>query len=439
VVIEELPLAVARVTVENRAGQIAQGWGAMFLVDLWAWPISRASHAAKSAAMRRLFEAWGRFLTGCGQRGHPIDLFMHAAQELESQSRAVCAELTPGEVMPHLGALICASPFDHALHDAFGNVNGIDSYLGYGPEHMRTDLSHYLGPAFRHMYPAHFLRPAYLPAIPIFHLVGGLDKLWSRECSDDPGEHELPVALEQWIARDGVFCLKIKLHGRDLAWDIERTLEVSQVYHEVRQAQRVDLPVRPYLTLDANEQCTSPEYMVAFLRRVRELNPLVYNDILYLEQPTERDIQVHRWDMRALAQHKPVLIDEGLASIEDLDLALALGWSGAALKSCKCLSLDLLLLAKAEVAGTPYAIQDLTNPLIALVQSVGLAARTHPIKGVEMNSRQFFYEVNAPLAQAHPELYSIRDGYARTHSIAGTGLGLQIERMAGLSELLQAR
>ena len=52
VVIEELPLAVVRVTVENRAGQIAQGWGAMFLVDLWAWPISRASHATKSAASR---------------------------------------------------------------------------------------------------------------------------------------------------------------------------------------------------------------------------------------------------------------------------------------------------------------------------------------------------------------------------------------------------
>ena len=41
VVVEELPIGYARVTVENRSGAVAQGWGAMFLMDLWAWPVSQ--------------------------------------------------------------------------------------------------------------------------------------------------------------------------------------------------------------------------------------------------------------------------------------------------------------------------------------------------------------------------------------------------------------
>jgi L-alanine-DL-glutamate epimerase-like enolase superfamily enzyme len=437
VIIEELPFAVARVTVENRAGQVAQGWGGMFLVDLWAWPVSQASHAAKSATMRQLFRAWGQVLTGFKQPAHPIDIFMETGDDLARLGRTICAELTPGEQLPHLGALICASPFDHAIHDAFGHVNGIDSYLGYGPEFMRFDLARYLGSSFQHLYPAHFLRQAYLPTVPIFHLIGGLDALRKDEIGENVRPTDLPNSLDQWIERDGVFCLKIKLRGSDLAWDIHRTLEVSRVYHETRKTRRRDLPERPFLTLDANEQCESPEYMIEYLRRLEKQAPDVFDEILYLEQPTERDLTAHRWDMRLVAKYKPVLIDEGLASIDDFDLAIELGWSGVALKSCKCLSLDLLLVAKAELAGLPYAIQDLTNPSLALIQSVGLAARTHPIKGVEANSRQFFVEVNAPAASAHPGLYAMRDGLARTRSITGTGLGLQVERMVGFAELLE--
>ena len=42
VVVDELPIGYARVTVENRRGAVASGWGAMFLMDLWAWPQARA-------------------------------------------------------------------------------------------------------------------------------------------------------------------------------------------------------------------------------------------------------------------------------------------------------------------------------------------------------------------------------------------------------------
>src|SRR5690606_24991289 len=135
----------------------------------------------------------------------------------------------------------------------------------------------------------------------------------------------IPNSLDDWIIRDGVFCLKVKLQGQDLTWDIERTKVVSRVYHEVRSADRPDLPIRPYLTADTNEQCDSPDYIVEYLCKLREQAPNVYDEILYIEQPTERDLSAHRWDMRPIAQLKPVLIDESLSSIEDFGLARELG------------------------------------------------------------------------------------------------------------------
>ena len=182
----------------------------------------------------------------------------------------------------------------------------------------------------------------------------------------------------------------------------------------------VRLPSQPYLTADTNEQCESPDYIVEYLHKVRELAPQVYDEILYIEQPTERDLTAHRWDMRPIAELKPVLIDESLTSVEDFALAMELGWSGIALKSCKCLSADLLFVPLAERARIPYAVQDLTNPSLALLQSVGLAARTHTILGVEANSRQFFPAANArrgagaPAALQRPQRRGAHGNAARS-------------------------
>lgn len=437
VVVDELPIGYTRVTVENRRGQVATGWGAMFLMDLWAWPVSQASHEAKNHVMCHLLDAYAGVIGSYNEFGHPLEIFMATKPDLQRMSACLCNRFTPGETMPYLGALICASPIDHALHDAFGHVNGIDSYHGYGPEHMDFDLSRYLGSAYRGVYPSQFLRQDYAPAVPVFHLVGGLDLLRKSEVTAAFPQDGTPNSLDEWIARDGVFCLKVKLQGRNLAWDINRTLEVSRIYHDVRATVRPDLPVRPYLTADTNEQCETPDYMIEYLHKIREQAPQVYDEILYLEQPTERDLTAQRWDLRPLAQYKPVLIDESLATVEDFALALELGWSGIALKSCKCLSSDLLFIPLAEMNRIPYAVQDLTNPSIALIESVGLAARTHTILGVEANSRQFFPAANELAASVHPELYHVRNGVAKTATLRGTGLGLQIEQMPALVKLIE--
>jgi len=133
--------------------------------------------------------------------------------------------------------------------------------------------------------------------------------------------------------------------------------------------------------------------------------------------------------MRRLAALKPVLIDESLTDIPAFDLAMELGWSGIALKTCKGQSHSLLFLAKATEAGIPYSVQDLTNPGIALIHSVGLAARITTIKGVEANSRQFFPESSRAERAIHPGLFAVRDGIASTASLQGTGLGYQMPRI----------
>ena len=51
-----------------------------------------------------------------------IETFMETKADLERLNRQLCANLTLGETMPHLGAQICASPVDHAVHDGFGHV-----------------------------------------------------------------------------------------------------------------------------------------------------------------------------------------------------------------------------------------------------------------------------------------------------------------------------
>ncbi len=433
VVVEDLPIGFARATVENRSGRTAVGWGAMFLMDLWSWPSARAPRRATTRVMCDLLDAYASLVADFGRFAHPVEIFIDSEDGLRQAARDICRTLTPGEEIPFLGALVAASPVDHAIHDAFGNVNEIDSYRGCGPEFMSSDVSRYLGRGYEGVYPSQFLRQDYLPAVPIFHLVGGLDLLRETEVGDAAPDDGVPNSLDRWIERDGVFCLKLKLRGQDMQWDVPRTIAVSDIYHDTRRRARPDLPQRPFLTADFNEQCQSPDYVVEYLQLLRERAPRVFDELLYIEQPTERDLDAHAWDMRPLSALKPILIDESLASPHDFHRALELGWSGIALKSCKCLSADILLLCAAELADIPYAVQDLTNPSIALIESIGLAARIHTIKGVEANSRQFFPDANTVIASVHPDLCEIRNGCARTSSISGPGLGMQIDKIDGFA------
>lgn len=419
VVMDVSVLCHVRAEVENQAGQRGEGWGAIFMSDVWAWPSPVVEHTTRETLMCELVRRWCARASEYSEFAHPIDIFWRLEAELEPMGVRLCDEQGTAEPMPRLCALVCASPVDGALHDAWGNAAGIDCYTGYGPDHCTSDLSAYLGPAFSGKYIADYLSPM-PPTLDAFHLVGGLDKLLESEITDDDPKDDLPVSLDQWIRFEHLHCLKVKMRGNDLAWDLDRMLAVAAIARQ--EHARLGLQGL-WFTADTNEQCESPEYIVEWLGKLRERDPAVFDAILYVEQPCERDLRRRRLDVREISMLKPVVIDEALASLEDLDLALELGYSGLALKSCKCQSAELVIAARATEEGIPYSVQDLTNPGIALLHSVGLAGHLRTIRGVESNSRQFFPAASEAEKKVHPGVYRLTDGKIDTTTIHGPGLG----------------
>ena len=125
----------------------------------------------------------------------------------------------------------------------------------------------------------------------------------------------------------------------------------------------------------------------------------------------------------------PVVLDEGLTSLEAIDQALDLGWSGIALKTCKTQSLMLLALAKAHGLNLHVSVQDLTNPGIALLHSAGLAARLPVTRPIETNARQYYPDTSTPEATIFPGIYRPTNGAISTDGLDGPGLSYQIDRI----------
>lgn len=425
-VVERLTFCRTSVTVRNRKGREANGWGGIFLMDSWCFPTAGIPHEQKDVAMKEMVTRFARLFESHDGYAHPIDIFMDIEREFGNIKRELTAKYEFPEDIPDLCVLVCASSIDAAIHDAFGKVNGICTYDGYTSRYMKYDLGKYLGGKFEGRFIGDFLRKSYRETIPVFHLVGGLDKLRKSELNENDVRDGLPNSLDEWIERDGLVCLKVKLKGTDLKWDMDRFLEVVDVAHEVKD--RIG-ETALYFSVDTNEQCEHPDYIVEMLIKIKEKSQRAFMELLYIEQPTERDLYLHEFDMRRAAAIKPVILDESLVDIRSFNMAMELGWSGVALKTCKCHTHALLFACLAEESGIPYTVQDLTNPGIALIHSVGLAARLNPMMGVEANSIQFFPGASAAVAPVHPGLFRRENGMLNTKSLTGCGLGYQIEKI----------
>jgi len=417
--VTDITLAEVTAEVENRSGRTARGRGAILLSDLWAWP-GKLAHATRDTAMRRLTQRLAELFSG-GEFGHPIDLYWDRKKAMLEIAAELSAEANLAEPINALTVLMCASPIDAAVHDGFGLANGISSYDGYGREFMANDLSRYLGPEFAGRYPQEFLTASVAETLPVFHLVGGVDKLTEDEVGPGDPRDGLPVSLDQWIRRDGVFCLKIKLRGTDAEWDSQRTVEVDRVARQTLGA--IGQSDAPCLSVDFNEICASPEYVIEYCRKLQERSRTAFDDLLYLEQPTERDLYAHRFDMHELARIKPVVVDESVLDIEMLRLAFTLGWSGVALKTCKGQTNCLMYIALASQQGRSYSVQDLTNPGLALVHSASLTGRCRPMMGFEYNARQYLPDACREVQDRHPGLFAVRAGRVRPGDLPRSGLG----------------
>jgi len=211
------------------------------------------------------------------------------------------------------------------------------------------------------------------------------------------------------------------LNGGDLPADVERIVRIDRV---VRGAQRVRGARDWKYSLDFNEGCPNVDYLLDVLHRVRTATPAGFDRILYVEQPTARNLEQDRGNvMHEAAKLLPVVIDESLTDLESLLLAREMGYSGVALKACKGQSQATLMAAAAQKFGMFLCVQDLTCPGASLVQSAGLAARVPGNAGIEANARQFVPAANEGWESRFPGLFTIHDGLMRTGQLTGPGLG----------------
>ena len=130
--------------VRTDGGKEAWGFGSMPLGNAWAFP--NVPFDVSLGAMRALADDLRRITADCTERGHPIDLARVLDPEFLRAAAAVSQRRALPSPIPKLCTLVVSSPFDAALHDAYGKVFGVSAYATYGREFMNGDLSRDLGP-----------------------------------------------------------------------------------------------------------------------------------------------------------------------------------------------------------------------------------------------------------------------------------------------------
>ncbi len=77
----------------------------------------------------------------------------------------------------------------------------------------------------------------------------------------------------------------------------------------------------------------------------------------------------------------------------------------------------------------PVMVQDLTNPMLAQIPHVRLAAHAGTIRGVESNGMQFYPAASAPEQRIHPGIYQRRNGELDLSTLRGTGFGYRLSEI----------
>lgn len=411
--------ARVRLQVTDHAGRTAWGWGETPLSVQWAWP-AELPNAVRHDAMVDFCQQMAAQLVKTELWGHPLEV---GYEVLESMLPTLRQQFNAGRDrashMPLLAGLVCVSAFDIALHDAYGMLHGVPTYSTYSRPWMNHDLSFYFGDGdgadidFRGKYPRSFFDEPPHSTLAAWHLVGGLDPLDRSEVNGAPHD-ALPVVLDDWITRDGLTCLKIKLRGNDAAWDYERIVRVGRI--------AIARGVR-FLSTDFNCTVTDVAYVTAILDRLAVEEPAIYDLILYIEQPFAYELEQHPTDVRAVSVRKPLFMDESAHDWKQVRLGRALGWTGVALKTCKTQTGAILSLCWAKAHGMEVMVQDLTNPMLAQIPHVLLAAYAGTLMGVETNAMQFYPQASVPEAGIHSGLYARFGGQIDLATIRGPGFG----------------
>lgn len=389
--ITELTEAVAHVTVQagSRRGY---GRGSIYLSDVWAWPDPSRAHAERDAALRKLCEhIAGDLWALCGSSpAHPLELGLRLHEN-------ICKETHP----PPLARAMCASPFDAAIHDAVGQALEVSAFALYEENYPVPSADLFFPHTGVCAAIRHRLQNPPRREFQAWLIVGKNDSFSSD--------------IQPWIRQRGYRCFKIKITGKDNSQDAAQTAEV---YRKAR-ASGVH---SPRLTVDSNEGNPDAASVLDYLKQLQSLDIGAFEVLEYLEQPTNRDIAAYAQDWHSVVNLKPVMLDEGLTDLKRMEEAVAQGWSGLALKTCKGHSFALVAATWAKERGLLVSLQDLTNPGLALIHAAVFAAYVSTINGVELNSPQFTPAANALWLPRLRALFEPSDGIHRLPERLPAGL-----------------
>jgi len=138
-----------RLTVCDKSGRTAEGWGETPLSVQWAWPSDTTYQQRLDSLIsfcKNLETAWPAF-EGIG---HPIEIshdfmrdvlpYLRSNHNVPTENNGVPTE-NNGQELPYLAALVAYSAFDIAMHDAYGNLHDVDIYATYNSTFMNIRFS----------------------------------------------------------------------------------------------------------------------------------------------------------------------------------------------------------------------------------------------------------------------------------------------------------
>ncbi|RNF33310.1 enolase C-terminal domain-like protein [Paracoccus methylarcula] len=380
------------------AGRVLRGYSAQLMVPRWFDKRTTLSNEDTVNELRRISGIAAGLANG--QSGTVASL----SQNLRE---AVPQQLNPD--MPALAAGFGPALLEMALIDAACHAAGLPFW--------RAAQADIFGLS-RHL-PADLPKDRFLSVmkgigapeqINLRHTIGFDAPL--RDRPQDAPQDGLPVTVTEVSHATGIRAWKIKLKG-DPERDAARLTELQTILGGRMQGG---------VTLDANEQYTPDAFRVLLDRLARNDLAEISSRIRFFEQPFARETA-----LETLADFGvPLVIDESDDSLDALPRALALGWAGTSIKSCKGVLRALVNMARAKAAGAILSGEDLTcQPGLCWTQDSAMAAACG-VRDVERNGHHFAGGLQGAgpaeqqaMLSAHGDIFRRQDG--RIELAIGTG------------------